>query len=69
MCTTLISDVDLCLEDLKNLKSWKFNIHANETSLLTEQGLEEMYNLGQRVKERFSQIFQAGYSPEKSVVI
>uniref|UniRef100_A0A1B6EC57 Multiple inositol polyphosphate phosphatase 1 n=2 Tax=Clastoptera arizonana TaxID=38151 RepID=A0A1B6EC57_9HEMI len=62
------SNVELCPEDLENLKSWTITLHHNDTGLLTAQGYKEMYTLGERVRQRFSQIFKKEYVADKFLI-
>lgn len=39
---------ELCNDDLNNIEKWTFNLTADDDSLLTDSGEEEMYGLGSR---------------------
>lgn len=61
----------LCQKDIENLKEWRFEATPDQSDMLTKQGREDLYQLGQRVRSYFPELFEGNpttYSPDKFVV-
>ncbi|XP_072940660.1 multiple inositol polyphosphate phosphatase 1-like [Epargyreus clarus] len=46
----------LCAQDVENLKNWKLDNKFLQEHQLTEEGYQEMYGIGKRIKETFPQL-------------
>lgn len=54
---------ELCEEDLENLKNWRMkNVSLSESDHLTKEGFQDLYDIGNRTRARFQNLFSKPFS-------
>nr|CAD7202271.1 unnamed protein product [Timema douglasi] len=57
-------NLDMCYDDIDNLKHWHFDVQPDQHARLTNQGREEIRFLAQRYKTSYRSLLERTYSPE-----
>ncbi|XP_022184853.1 multiple inositol polyphosphate phosphatase 1 isoform X2 [Nilaparvata lugens] len=56
---------ELCEEDLKNLRNWRMkNVSLLESDHLTQEGFQDLWDIGNRTRARFQNLFNKPYSAD-----
>uniref|UniRef100_A0A1I8PYE6 Multiple inositol polyphosphate phosphatase 1 n=1 Tax=Stomoxys calcitrans TaxID=35570 RepID=A0A1I8PYE6_STOCA len=58
-------DVDMCPDFLQRLKTWQFNVSAEEEKFLVAEGEDELLELAERMQNRFPQLLPEEYDPSR----
>ncbi|CAG2054137.1 unnamed protein product [Timema podura] len=57
-------NLDMCYDDIDNLKHWHFDVQPDQHARLTNQGREEIRFLAQRYKTSYRSLLERPYSSE-----
>lgn len=57
-------DTELCPKFFENLRTWSFNISADEEKYLVAEGEDELIELAERMQNRFPTLLAEEYDPQ-----